>query len=112
MCRVIPQTTGQQGMAVYAYHQKIAMSSLRAFHDCLYFVAFDKFRRQRDALFTSGFLCLGLELSIVLSRLLLEQCSPAWYFGVDVSTICRQLFLYRDGSQFGVQTLGKVDAGE
>src|SRR5262249_35382187 len=109
---VIPQAAEQQGMPVNAYHQKIAMSSLRAFHDCLYFVAFDKFRLQRDALFTSGFLCHGLKLSIVLSRLLLEQCSPAWYFGVDVSTICRQLFLYRDGSQFGVQAFGKMNAGE
>jgi hypothetical protein len=76
-------------MPVYAYHQKIAMSSLRAVHDCLYFVPFDKFRLQRDALRTSGFLSLELKLSIVLSSLLPEQRGPAKDFGVDVSTICR-----------------------
>src|SRR5215467_1655556 len=109
---VIPQPAEQQGMPVYAYHQKIAMRSVRAFHDCLYFVPFDKFRRQRYAFLTSSFLCLGLKLSIVLRSLLPEQCSPPWDFGVDVATIWRQLFLYRDSSQLGVQGFCEVNTGE
>src|SRR5262249_50249069 len=109
---VIPQPAEQQGMPVYAYHQKIAMSSLRAFHDCLYIVPFDKFRRQRYAFLTSSFVCLSLKLSIVLRSLLPEQCSPTWDFGIDIATIWRQLFLYRDSSQFGVQAPGEMDAGE
>jgi len=109
---VIPQAAEQQGMPVYAYHQKIAMSSLRAFHNCLYFVPFDKFRRQRYAFLTSSFFCFGLKLSIVLRSLLPEQRSPAWDFGVDIAAIWRQLFLYRDGSQFGVQALGEMNAGQ
>jgi hypothetical protein len=42
---VIPQAAEQQGMSVYAYYQKITVSSLRTFDDCLYFVPFDKLRR-------------------------------------------------------------------
>src|SRR5215831_1408432 len=112
MRRMIPQAADQQGMPVYSYHQKIAMSSLGALHDCLYFVPFDEFRRQRDTLLTGGCLCLVLKLSIIVSRLLPQQRSPARDFGVDIATICRQLFLYGDGSQFGVQALGEMDAGE
>src|SRR5215469_18394268 len=109
---VIPHAAEQQRMPVYAYHQEIAMSSLRAFHNRLYFVSFDKFRRQRYAFLTSSFLCFGLKLSIVLRSLLPQQRTPAWDFGVDIAAIWRQLFLYRDGSQFGVETLGEMDAGE
>jgi hypothetical protein len=109
---VIPKATEQQGVPVYAYYQKIAISSLRAFHNCLYFVPFDKFRRQRYALLTSSFLCSGLKLSIILRSLLLKHCGPAWDFGVYIATVWRQPFLYRHGSQFGVQALGETDAGE
>jgi hypothetical protein len=49
MRSMIPQAAEQQGMPVYSYHQEIALSSFRAFHDCLYFVPFDKFRRHRKA---------------------------------------------------------------
>src|SRR5215467_2683687 len=112
MRRMIPPAADQQGMPVYSYHQKIALSSLGALHDCLYFVAFDEFCRERYTLLTSGFLCLVLKLSIVVSRLLPQQRSPAWNFGVDVAAIGRQLFLYRDRPQFGVQALGEMDAGE
>src|SRR5215469_4010975 len=78
---VIPHAAEQQGMPVYTHHQKIAMSSLRVFYDCLYFVPFDKFRGQRYAFLTRRLLCLGLKVSIVLRSLLPQQCSPAWHFG-------------------------------
>jgi len=42
---VIPQSTEQQGVPVYAYYQKVATISLRAFNNRLYFIPFDKFRR-------------------------------------------------------------------
>jgi len=109
---VIPKAAQQQGMPVYAYYQKIAISFLRAFHNRLYFVPFDKFRRERYALLTSSFLCLSLKLSIILRSLLPKHCGPAWDFGVDIATVGRQLFLYGHGSQFGVQALREMDAGE
>jgi len=109
---VIPKAAEQQGMSMDAYYQKIAISSLRALHNRLYFIPFDKFRRQRYALLTSSLLRLGFKLSIIVRSLLPKHCGPAWDFRVDIATVWRQLFLYRYSSQFGVQALGEMDAGE